>query len=653
MFSEVATSAGCLGDARVNYATPSRRILSLVGSGAIALLIAGAHFLQAFSATRDLLVEIEVVSPAPFHEETPRVANLLVPRAEGGYDQIEARCYASAFLDQRTTFRFRVANRETSQFLFSPARGETLVAIRTIAVRAGNSKYVVRVPLESIEAVQQVEILERKPERIVLKTKAGEGAPLIRFVMATPFQGGDDSGMAHVWFEAGVVFLLFGGLVFMAIRLWPRFRGFSSRAVLPFAAATVLILAMALLSRFNAHPDEYLHFETARYFMAHLLPPALDDPAAAPSFGHYGVSYLQDLDASYFLMGKFMAALAWLRSPEIAARLFNVLLFLAIAVYAVARLRGSPAAAVLLISPQIWYVFSYVNGDAWALAVALVVVVQLATDDSALNSYLRADDWRSRAGGGLVFAGLLVLLLMAKRNYYLLFPFIGLVAAWKTLVWERAIPKTRLAKKWAAIVLTALLLYVPARVAHAAINRFELPRLRTEQAEKYAAPGYRPSEITTGKGASRMALRTQGVPFTDLFSKNRWATTSFESFCGVYHWMSLRGPDVYYALMGALYTGVLITIGFAFRKLPWPERIFGAAVFCTAAAVILLSAYHSWIADFQPQGRYLFPILAMLAFVLHRYRETVPSRALHLLFTGLFAASVFSFVFIGLRTIPQ
>jgi hypothetical protein len=70
-------------------------------------------------------------------------------------------------------------------------------------------------------------------------------------------------------------------------------------------------------------------------------------------------------------------------------------------------------------------------------------------------------------------------------------------------------------------------------------------------------------------------------------------------------------------------------------------------------AVILLSAYHSWTADFQPQGRYLFPVLPMLAFILFRYRERLGSRALHMLFAGLFAASVISFVFTGLRAIPQ
>jgi hypothetical protein len=653
MLSEVAAPAVYPADAPVKSATKSRRFWYVVASATAALLLAGAHFFQALHAARDLQVEIEIVSPVPFHEETPRVAHLLVQRADGAYNNIEARCYASAFLDQRSTFRFPLPNRVASQFLFSPAFGEALVAIRGVAIRVGNAKEVTRVPLERVEAVQQVEILERKPERVVLKTHGGERVPLLRLDVANLPETQNGIGMLRLWLKTAVLFLVAGGIAFLALQAWPRHQSSSYRAAIPFFAVTVLALCMALLSRFNAHPDEYLHFETARYFVAHLLPPALDDPAAAPSFSHYGVSYLQDLDTSYFLMGKFMAALAWLGTPEIAARLFNVLLFAVVSVYVLMRLRGSLAAAVLLISPQIWYVFSYVNGDAWALAVALVAVVQLATEDSGLNKYLRAGDWRTCAGGGLGFAGVLVLLLMAKRNYYLFLPFIALVAIWKTLVWERSLPRLRLAAKWTAIVLTVLLLYVPARATQAAINRFELSRLRTEQAEKFAAPGYRPSEIAAGKGASRMALRNQGVPFTDLFGKYRWGKTSFQSFCGMYHWMSLPSPGAYYAVMGALYAALLLTIGLAFRKLPWSEVVFGTGVLCTAGAVILLSAYLSWNADFQPQGRYLFPILPMLAFVLYRYRETLPSRALHLLFTGLFAASVFSFVFTGLRAIPQ
>ncbi|MEY2508014.1 MAG: hypothetical protein QOH01_2343 [Verrucomicrobiota bacterium] len=637
----------------VNRSMPIQRILLLIVGGAMALLVSGAHLFQSLRAAHDLQVEIEVVSPASFHEEIPRVAHLLVQRADGDYDKLESRCYASAFLDRRSTFRFHAVTPGASQFLFAPAEGEILVAIRSISLRVGNDKNVTPIPLENVEPVQHVEILKRGNDGLVLKTSRADRPPLVRFGLAAPLQAQENGRDLRSYLEAAVLFLAVSAIVLLAIKARPVLPSLSLKTAVPFLVAMGLILSMSVLSRFNAHPDEYLHFETARYFVAHLLPPALDDPAAAPSFGHYGVSYLQDLDASYFLMGKFMAALAWLGTPEIAARLFNVLLFGGAAAYLLARLRGSLAAAVLLISPQIWYVFSYVNGDAWALAVALVAVVQLAVEDSYLNLYLRGKEWRTVAGGGLAFAVLLALLFMAKRNYYLFLPFIGLVAIWKILVWDRSIPRLRLAAKWAAIVVAALVLYLPLRVAHAAINRFELPRLRTEQAEKFAAPGYRPSDIAAGKGARRMALRAQGVSFTELFGEYGWAKSSFESFCGVYHWMSLRSPDLYYYIMGSLYTALLVTIALAFGKLPRLEMLFGAAVLFAMAAVIVLSAYHSWTADFQPQGRYLFPILPMLGFVLYRYRETLPTRALLLLLTGLFAASVCSFVFAGLRAIPQ
>jgi hypothetical protein len=652
MLTEAPAPAFHVANAAVNRPMRTRRILLLIAGGAIALLISGAHLFQSLHAAHELQVEIEVVSPASFHEEIPRAAHLLVQGPDGTFDDLEARCYASAFLDRRSTFRFHSVPPGASQFRFAPAEGDALVAIRSIALRVGDSKNVTQIPLESVEPIQQVEILKRTNDGVFLKTSRGPRSPLVRFASAGPVQPQTGSD-ARLYIEAAALFLAIAGIIFSAIKARPRLHAFSLRTALPFVLAAGLILAMALLSRFNAHPDEYLHFETARYFVAHLLPPALDDPAAAPSFGHYGVSYLQDLDASYFLMGKFMAALAWLGTPDITARLFNVLLFIAAAAYALARLGKSLAPAVLLISPQIWYVFSYVNGDAWALAVALVAVVQLAAEDSYLNLYLRGRDWRNAAGGGLAFAGLLALLLMAKRNYYLFLPFIGLVATWKIFVWERSVPRLLLAAKWGAIVLAALLLYLPVGVAQAAINRFELPRLRTEQAEKFAAPGFRPSDIAAGKGARRMALRAQGVPFTELLGEYGWAKSSFESFCGVYHWMSLRSPDAYYLVMGALYTALLSTIALTFRKLPRLEVLFGTAVLFAMATVILLSAYHSWTADFQPQGRYLFPILPMLGFVLYRYRETLPRRALLLLFTGLFAASVFSFVVAGLRAIPQ
>jgi hypothetical protein len=428
----------------------------------------------------------------------------------------------------------------------------------------------------------------------------------------------------------------------------------SSARSAQFGAAAALILAMTVASKFNAHPDEYLHFEAAKYFSTHWLPPALDDPAIEPSLSHYGLSYLQDLDAAYLLIGKFMALVpSWLASPEIASRLCYVLLFIVLTAWLIQRLPKSFAPAVLLISPQIWYVFSYVNGDAWALALSLVIVVQLAEKDSLLSQYLRADDWRTIWRGGLLFAALLAMLVMAKRNYYLFLPFIGFVAFWRTFSWEAESRRLHLAKKWTVIALAAAALYFPLRTGHEAINRFDGARLRIEQAEKFAAPKFTPSEIAAGEGAQRLNSRSRGVRFSTLLIEHNWAVQSFQSFCGVYHWMSLSGPPEYYIVAGTLYLALLAFLLAGICRLSRRDAVFAVAILGLMLSVILASAYHSWTADFQPQGRYLFPIIPMIAFLFLHYRESLRSRVFNLLFACLFACSVYSFVFIGLKNIPK
>ena len=232
-------------------------------------------------------------------------------------------------------------------------------------------------------------------------------------------------------------------------------------------------------------------------------------------------------------------------------------------------------------------------------------------------------------------------------------PFVALVAFAKTFFWRRDEKLPSLIGKWLLIALATGALYLALNFAHSAINGFETERLRVEQAEKFAAPGFRPSEIAQGKAVPRLALRTRGAEFRTLFFKYGWARRSFESFSGVYHWMTLDSAPAYYLFMGALYLALLGFIGAALRRYPWSDALFVVAVFGVAILVLLVSAYHSWTVDFQPQGRYLFPILPMLAFILHRYRDGLRQRTFQVLLACLFAGSVFSFVFTGLRGIPK
>ena len=54
----------------------------------------------------------------------------------------------------------------------------------------------------------------------------------------------------------------------------------------------VLIISMATISRFNAHPDEYVQAEAVTYYKSHWLPPAINDPAIRNNFSVYGHSRL-------------------------------------------------------------------------------------------------------------------------------------------------------------------------------------------------------------------------------------------------------------------------------------------------------------------------------------------------------------------------
>jgi uncharacterized membrane protein len=283
----------------------------------------------------------------------------------------------------------------------------------------------------------------------------------------------------------------------------------------------------------------------------------------------------------------------------------------------------------------------------------MLIVVQLAQQKSALQAYLENKRWSGSFQGALLFALLLALMIMAKRNYYLFLLFVAFIAGWTTLSQPGSALRLHFVRKWAVIFLVAAAFFFPVRIAHEAVNGFDIPRLQSEQAEKFAAPHFKPSEIAAGTGAGRLVLRKQGVSFAALFSQRGWIAESFQSFCGIYRWMSLKGSDYYYLLMGFLYAVLVALLLVRVARLSLRDALFAAGVLAAAGLVILGSAYSSWTADYQPQGRYLFPILPMFALLFHRYRDSLRSRAFYLLFACLFVGSIYSFIFTALRNIPK
>lgn len=141
-----------------------------------------------------------------------------------------------------------------------------------------------------------------------------------------------------------------------------------------------LIFVMGRTSQFNAHPDEHLHFKSAQYYMSHWLPPAVGDARSEYTYSYYGISYLDEPDIVYFLAGKLSRVLSFTEfSPFLLARAFNfalfAILFLILLKYSLEF--GIPFYGILLLSPQLWYVFSYFNGDAFGFFVGTCLTLEL------------------------------------------------------------------------------------------------------------------------------------------------------------------------------------------------------------------------------------------------------------------------------------
>lgn len=418
--------------------------------------------------------------------------------------------------------------------------------------------------------------------------------------------------------------------------------------------AVGLALAMAAVSAPNAHPDEDQHKTAARYYRdGGWLPPAVDDPAARDALGPNGLSYHQDLDVVYLLAGKVSHLTGWITAREdLALRLFNVALLAGAA--GLACRRGVRASAwIFLLCPQVWYVFSYFNGDAIGLFLSALIVWQLAGRETLLQRALY--DHASAPGRGIAWMGLLLgLIAVSKKNYFPLLLLAAGCAAWQ---WHEAAGRPgrrKLAVRWSAIFAIALAIYGLRAGYDASLYGFHKAARIREITESRAIPAFRPSAMGGPEAHWYMGLRERGVAPAALLIAPRWRAESFMSFVGMYGWMTISGPGAYYRLMQYLYLAFGAATLFEYLRGATRADLAMVALCAGLCAVsAAASVYYSWTVAFQPQGRYLFPMLPILALLGLRRPESLRTPLPIVLGGLIFAASVYSFALVGLARIPK
>jgi hypothetical protein len=175
--------------------------------------------------------------------------------------------------------------------------------------------------------------------------------------------------------------------------------------------------------------------------------------------------------------------------------------------------------------------------------------------------------------------------------------------------------------------------------------------------EELAKPAYKPSQIYSGKPEDTyygIGLKARGTPLRELFAPQwGWHTLTFVSATGQYGWLEYSARKPYYVMIAAGYLALLAVYAWAVLRTREVAAGLGLLFVSAFAALTVAAAiHHSWVNDFQAQGRYLFPIVAISGIALQSVRSRIEPRAVTAIVVYCFALSVWSFIVIGLWHIP-
>lgn len=419
------------------------------------------------------------------------------------------------------------------------------------------------------------------------------------------------------------------------------------------AVILILITLMATTSADNTHPDEYVHLDAARYYQQHWLPPHVDSPEIRHTYSVYGVSRLNTDETSYFLTGKFSNLLTPFHLIEYQAlRLFNVLLFAIIVLFVLYRPEARPLALPFLLTPQLWYIFSYCNSDAFALFLYFFACCQIVLSDSMLNTVLPKRFTSKYLPHYLLLTVLFALLFLAKKNFFILFPFLLFFYFWKNWHIAKELKKEFLIRLL-ILMLAGLSLAGARKGCDYYVNGLDRAEKLAVLQEQLANPMYKPSTELHKKHVY-LYMKARGNSLEKIIKVDRWFAKTFRSTFGVYGYFTLSGPDDYYKIVQWLGTTFLLFfIGTIFMKGGLQNTLLLIIGLGCGTSLIALSLWHSWTSDFQTQGRYLFPIILLLGIIYSQTRDIFQKRVFNFFVFSMVAVSLYSFMYIALQHIHK
>lgn len=410
--------------------------------------------------------------------------------------------------------------------------------------------------------------------------------------------------------------------------------------------AVLMCVYTGLRSPFWLNPDEYDVKAAVLYYFEHFLPPDIRSDSINDSYPVYGTSRHFEFNLFYFYAGKLGQFFA---DAAVQLRLFSLLLFGLMAGITIKNIRKNYALLfVFLLTPQVWYIFSYSTSDALDFFMGFLCLYELVEKNSMLNRLLR-DKFQKRH---LLYYGVLSLLFLhifwAKATFYTILMFLFLILLIRLLFQEKT-ERGPLFRKYLILVgLTLGLFAVRYLITDFPYYGFDKLGVIMDVTERQAEYGYKPSTPAM-EAAYSMRFFEKGISLWDLLTKYEFHKNLFRTFAGFFGSYAFGEADWYYIVMGILY---LLLIGRTVQKL-WSQkkavyRWETAAAAFTGFLQYAMIVGNSWFVDFQPQGRYLLPVLFFAAYLISRVEHVWEDKVLRVILVCTCILSLYCFWHVGL-----
>lgn len=413
-----------------------------------------------------------------------------------------------------------------------------------------------------------------------------------------------------------------------------------SKMIFIFLLMAIFIISVLISckTKLDSHPDEKVHYEAVKYYQKHILPPKFTDDDIKASFSVHGESRLTELDSYYFFVGKFTSLFNNIINNDIVkvliARSFNLILLAIILVYCYKLYKKESYLFIpFLLTSQVWYIFSYINNDAWAVFLNLIFIYQLFYKDSGFNNYLNMDISKepkkmSIVGKAILLGLLFYFLLIAKVNYLIA---TGISAILYLIINNKTVfKKQKLIKIGIVLLIGFLALGIRLGIDYG-INRLDriknMEQVRVLRAdEEFIAPY--PAGRTNGTANGNFKWSERGKPIGNVIKNKEFYQKTAFSFIGVYGYMNKYATHIFYYLIlgGYLILIVYLIVNNVQKRKREDDFNRGRViplilVFLAGILTLGLNIYRCYTYDFQPQGRYLFPIIPLLCALMYNQKK--------------------------------